>query len=263
MLTQNELERYLERIHYQGALERTEATLSALQWAHLTHIPYENLDILAGIPLSLKPEDLFQKIIVDRRGGFCFELQGIFKELLNTTGFSVAQYAARFMNRPGILQMRRHRVLVVTLGKERFLVDVGVRNEAPRKALRLVCGEVQTDGVCEYRFEKDDFYGWVLLQKEQGKDWAPSYGFTEEPQVDDDYVMPAFYCEKHPDSGFNKYMKLSIFSGKSNYTLVDGVFKEYRDARVKLRKNLTDRDEIREILKKYFGLEHLSYIPLR
>ena len=159
--------------------------------------------------------------------------------------------------------MRRHRVLVVTIGNQRYLVDVGVRNEAPRRALCLTCSEVQSDGVCQYRFDEDSFFGWVLLQKEQGKDWKPMYGFTEETQVDDDFVMPSFYCEKHPDSGFNKYMKVSIFKGASNFTIVDGTFKEYRSGKVQLQKRLTGPEELREVLKRYFGLENPPCLPLR
>ncbi len=263
MLTQEQMRQYLQRIDYHGSLEQEISILSALQWSHLTHIPYENLNILAGIPLSLKPQDLFDKIVVDRRGGYCFELQGLFKELLETLGFSVVQYAARFLDEGTAIQMRRHRVLVVTLGGRRYLVDVGVRNEAPRKALHLICDEVQSDGICQYRFDRDSFFGWVLLQKEMGKDWKPMYGFTEEVQVDDDFVMPSFYCEKHTDSGFNKYMKISIFSGASNFTIVDGVFKEYRSGKVQLRKRLTGPEELGRILKQYFGLENIPYLPPR
>lgn len=263
MLTQERIRQYLRRIDYHGPLTQDRAVLSALQWAHLTHIPYENLDILAGIPLSLKPMDLFQKIVIDHRGGYCFELQGLFKELLKVLGFSVEQYAARFLDEGPAVQMRRHRVLVVTIDSQRYLVDVGVRNEAPRKALHLICGEVQSDGVCQYRFDRDRFFGWVLLQKEQGKDWAPMYGFTEEVQVDADFVMPSFYCEKHPDSRFNKYMKISIFSGASNFTIVDGVFKEYRSGKVQLHERLTGPEELREVLKRYFGLENPPCLPPR
>lgn len=263
MLTQKQMTQYLKRMDYHTPVAADEPTLSALQWAHLTHIPYENLNILAGIPLSLKPEALFQKIVIDHRGGYCFELQGLFKELLETIGFSVTQYAARFLDEGAPIQMRRHRVLVVTLYGQRYLVDVGVRNEAPRRALRLVRGEEQSDGVCHYCFEKDHFFGWVLLQKEYGKDWKPMYGFTEEIQIDDDFVMPSFYCEKHPDSGFNKYMKVSIFNGESNYTVSNGLFREYSHARVQFEKRLTKSEEIREVLKLYFGLENLSYVPLQ
>lgn len=263
MFTQEQMKQYLQRIDYHGPLEPEARILSALQWAHLTHIPYENLNILAGIPLSLKPQDLFKKIMIDRQGGYCFELQGLFKELLEALGFFVTQYAARFLDEGAAIQMRRHHVLVVTIGSQRYLVDVGVRNEAPRKALHLTCGEAQSDGICQYRFDKDSFFGWVLLQKEQGKDWKPMYGFTEEVQIDDDYVMPSFYCEKHPDSGFNKYMKISIFKGASNFTIVDGVFKEYRSGRVQLQKRLTGPDELREVLKQYFGLENPPCLPPR
>lgn len=59
MLTQEQMRQYLQRIDYHGSLEQEISILSALQWSHLTHIPYENLNILAGIPLSLKPQDLF------------------------------------------------------------------------------------------------------------------------------------------------------------------------------------------------------------
>lgn len=78
MLTQKELTQYLQRIDYHGPFSFSEDTLSALQWAHLTHIPYENLNLLAKIPLSLRPSDLFWKIITEQRGGYCFELQGLF-----------------------------------------------------------------------------------------------------------------------------------------------------------------------------------------
>lgn len=258
MLNEMQIRQYLQRIEYDGILSPDLSVLSGLQWAHITHIPYENLDILAGIPLSLDVEDLFQKIIVKKRGGYCFELQGLYGELLKSIGFSLTQYSARFMDKPGVVQMRRHRVLVVSVENTRYLTDVGIRSESPRCPLRLVQNELQSDGICEYRFQKDSFYGWVLCQKERGKAWKPMYGFTEEPQIDDDFVMPSFYCERHPASTFNKFMKISIFSGESNFTLVDGVFQEYRNAKVLLRKRLTSQLEMQTILKTYFGLEESS-----
>lgn len=263
MLTQKELTQYLQRIDYQGSLRCCEDTLSSLQWAHLTHIPYENLNLLAGIPLSLQPADLFRKIITEQRGGYCFELQGLFKELLETLGFSVAQYAGRFLNSDGSIQMRRHRVLVVSIGGERFLVDVGVRRESARKALLLSCNDVQSDGICQYRFIKDPFFGWILQQKEQGKDWKSRFGFTEEPQIDDDFIMPSFYCEQHPDSTFHSFMKLSIFRGKSNFTLVDGIFSEYCNAKVQFSRSVTCKEEVRDLLCNCFLIPHPPCLPLR
>ncbi|MBQ1172041.1 MAG: arylamine N-acetyltransferase [Lachnospiraceae bacterium] len=259
MLNEIQVKQYLQRIEYNNELFADLATLIGLQWAHMTHIPYENLDILSGIPLSLKTEDLFRKIVTEKRGGYCFELQGLYGELLKSCGFDVVQYAARFMDEEGIVQMRRHRILVVRIGDERYLTDVGVRSESPRIPLKLVCDELQTDNICEYKFQRDPFYGWVLYQKERGKQWKTIYGFTEEPQIDDDFVMPSFYCEKHPDSTFNKFMKISIFRGESNFTLVNGIFREYRNAKVHIKKELTNNAETSEILKKYFGLNLYSH----
>lgn len=162
MLKNVQIKQYLQRIEYGRPVFPDLDTLSGLQRAHMTHIPYENLDILAGIPLSLKAEDLFQKIVAGKRGGYCFELQGLYGELLKSSGFHVTQYSARFMDEPGNVQMRRHRVLVVQIGNERFLTDVGVRSESPRIPVKLVCDEIQSDGISEYRFGRDSFYGWVL-----------------------------------------------------------------------------------------------------
>ena len=86
MLKNVQIKQYLQRIEYSQLVSPDLDTLSGLQWAHITHIPYENLDILAGIPLSLKTEDLFQKIVAGKRGGYCFELQGLYGELLKSSG---------------------------------------------------------------------------------------------------------------------------------------------------------------------------------
>lgn len=134
MLENIQIKQYLQRIGYSQPVFTDLDTLSGLQWAHITHIPYENLDILSGIPLSLRTEDLFPKIVIRKRGGYCFELQGLYKELLESSGFHVTQYSARFMDEPGIVQMRRHRVLVVQIENERYLTDGGDTERIPKNS---------------------------------------------------------------------------------------------------------------------------------
>ena len=138
MLTRDEIRKYLDRLEYDKIPAPDLETLHALQWAHLTHVPYENIDALLGIPISLKPDDLYRKIVLEHRGGWCFELQGAYGYLLQSLGFAVMQYAARFMDEPGVVQMRRHRILVVDFNGRRYLTDVGVRSESPRKPRTLV-----------------------------------------------------------------------------------------------------------------------------
>lgn len=159
------------------------------------------------------------------------------------------------MDEPNTIQMRRHRILVVHLDGKRYVCDVGVRSESPRCPLELTEGLVQTDGISQYLYHKDPFFGWVLMQKETGKEWKSLLGFTEELQIDDDYIMPSFYCEKHPDSTFNKFMKISLFKEDSNLTLVGNVFKVYSGAKVIERKEIKTNTEAVNILKEIFGID--------
>lgn len=253
--SEEQIRKYLDRIEYRGDRKVNLKNLTYLQKLHLTHIPYENLDPMNGVPISLQPQGLYEKMILHRRGGFCFELQGLFCCLLRSLGYHVAQFAGRFMDERGVIQMRRHRILVVTLEGKRYVCDVGVRSESSRIPLKLTDGLIQEDGISRYCFQKDMFYGWVLMQKERGKEWKPLLGFTEEIQTDDDFVMPSFYCENHPESTFNKYMKVSIFTGKNDLTIVGNTYKVYESARVAESRLISSREEAVRILKEKFNIE--------
>lgn len=255
LFTDSQISHYLDRIDYRGGTKPILEHLAAMHRQHLLHIPYENLDLINGVPLKLEVGALFQKIIVNRRGGYCFELQGLFCYLLKSLGYSVMQYAGRFMDEPGYIQMRRHRILVVELESRRYVCDVGIRRESPRCPLELVEGLVQTDDISKYRYQKDPFFGWVLTQKEAGKDWKPMLGFTEEIQIDADFVMPSFYCEKHPDSTFNKFMKVSIFKSDSDLTIVGNTFKVYRGGKLVERRELQTNQDVVTLLKDTFGIQ--------
>ena len=254
MFDNSKIEKYLLKIGYQGDRRVSRDTLRELQSLHLQHIPYENLDILNGRLLSLEPDDLYNKMILHRRGGYCFELNGLYKELLASMGYQVTQYAGRYLNKPGLGRLRKHRVLVVDIDATRFITDVGYRSEQPRCPLELKTDVVQTDGVSDYKLRMDPFYGWVIMQKEEGKEWRDIYAFTEEPQLDMDFIMPSFYCERHPDSPFVDTLKLSIFTPDSNICLVDDRYYIYRGARIIESRILSD-DDARYILLKDFNID--------
>ena len=109
------IEAYLERLELTGIDRRpTRQNLQALQQAHLYHIPYENLDVMRGVPLSLEIDDLFRKIVLNHRGGYCFELNGLFSWLLGELGYEVTGYFARFLRSAGdTIPMRGHQVMRV------------------------------------------------------------------------------------------------------------------------------------------------------
>lgn len=116
-MTDHQLQQYLNKLEYDGPVCPTYEVLSALQYAHLTHIPYENLDSLDHKVTSLNHQELFRKIILEN-------------------------HASRYIFEDDVIQMRRHRVMTVTIDGQRYLTDVGVNSESPRRPLRLIEGEI-------------------------------------------------------------------------------------------------------------------------
>ena len=96
MLCKNDISLYLDRIGFSGETEANLPTLCRLQRCHLFSVPYETLDIMNGVALDLSPAALFDKIVRRRRGGYCFELNALFAELLSSLGFDVRLHFARY-----------------------------------------------------------------------------------------------------------------------------------------------------------------------
>lgn len=203
------------------------ALLRRLQFAHCTTVPYENLDMIRGVPTSLEAEALYEKIVVRRRGGICFELNGSFGNLLRELGYGVTDLAARYLRGETELPMRRHRVLKVQAIDGVWLCDVGIGEICPREPIALLEGVTQEQFGEKYRLEKDSFLGWVLMDYHKEK-WRYFYSFTEEPQLMVDYIAPNFYCEQHPDSPFNKQEMFSLKTWEGRITLDGHMYKEFR-----------------------------------
>ena len=228
------------------------ALLRRLHLAHCTTVPYENLDMIRGIPTSLEADALFHKIVEEGRGGLCFELNGSFGNLLRALGYQVTDYAARYLRGESTLPMRRHRVLKVEATDGTWLCDVGIGEVCPRYPVQLVEGLEQPQfGEC-YRLDKDPFLGWVLMDLHHGQ-WRQFYSFTEEPQLMVDYIAPTFYCEKHPDSPFIHQEMFSMKTAHGRYTLDGHLYKEFVDGQV-TAKELSDA-EMPAAYRK-FGLEY-------
>ena len=214
--------------------------LRKLHLAHCTTVPYENYDMMRGIPTSLEEDALFRKIVLERRGGLCFELNGSFGNLLRTLGYKVTDLAARYLRGESTIPMRRHRVLKVAATDGVWLCDVGIGEICQREPVALVEGLVQEQFGETYKLEKEDFLGWVLWDLYRGT-WRKFYSFTEEPQLVVDYEAPNFYCEKHPDSPFNKDEMFSLKTLTGRRTLDGHVYKEFSNGDVTV-KELTDEE---------------------
>src|SRR5690606_36642919 len=142
-----EVQAYLDRIGYQGPLDGSAAVLAELQNCHLHSVPYENLDILNRVQLSLDIVDLQNKIVNRRRGGYCFELHALFGWLCRELGYSVTNLFARFWRYEVTTPpKRRHQVLRVEIEGISYLCDVGVGGIVPRKPVQMMEGLEQKQG---------------------------------------------------------------------------------------------------------------------
>ena len=216
------------------------ALLRQLHLAHCTTVPYENLDMIRGIPTSLEEDALFHKIVEEGRGGLCFELNGSFGNLLRALGYQVTDYAARYLRGESTLPMRRHRVLKVEATDGIWLCDVGIGEVCQREPVKLEEGLVQEQFGETYKLEKEDFLGWVLWDLYKGS-WRKFYSFTEEPQLEVDYIAPNFYCEQHPESPFNKKEMFAVKTLEGRKTLDGNLYKEFRSGEV-TAKELTEAE---------------------
>ncbi len=207
--------------------------LKELQYAHCTAVPYENLDILRGIPLSLETDRLFEKVVLQKKGGYCFELNGLFGWLLRELGYTVEERAARYLRGERGIPMRRHRVLKVTAADGSvWCCDVGIGEVCPRYPVRMETGLEQPQFDECYRFDTDPVLGWLLCDFYKGE-WRPFYSFTEEPQLPQDFIALSFYCEQHPDSPFIHSEMFSLKTARGRITLDGHLYKEFRDGSVR------------------------------
>lgn len=214
---------YLERINYPLNHDRPLApdaeTLRELQVAHLLTVPFENLSIHAGQPIVLDDEALFTKIVTNRRGGFCYEANGLFAGLLRALGFNVAMLAAEVANAAGEFGPEfDHLTLLVSL-EQRWLVDVGFGDSFLEPLLLEALGE-QVQGGRAYRILSQGAH-LVLMQRDVSEEWKAQYRFTLQTHNYADYAEMCRYHQTSPESHFTKSRICSRATEEGRITLSD------------------------------------------
>jgi len=248
-----EIKAYLERIGISQELKTDFASLCLLQSQHLKTVPYENLDIMRNIPLSLEVGDMYEKIVVHKRGGYCFELNGLFTWLLRGLGFKVTEYMARFLRDETEIPMRRHRVLKVSCNDGDYIADVGVGSPVPLNPLPFVMDQVSEQRGEKYKLVKEDFLGNVLYEWKR-EEWKKVYSFTEEEQLNIDYIMPSYYCEVHPESYFRTMDMVHMFTEDGRKSVANRELKIFSPRGVEVI--VPASEEIyHQLLKLHFGIE--------
>lgn len=210
---------YLARIAYDGPLTVSPETLSGLHLAHLYSVPFENLDIPLGRPIALDGASVFEKIVTRRRGGFCYELNGLFAALLRELGFSVTLLSAEVARQAGgFSPPYDHLALRVDLD-EPWLADVGL-GDGFRLPLRLHDSGSQLQDDTAYLILTDGDYR-MLLRRDAGGDWTPQYRFTLAPHTLDDFAERCRFHQTSPESHFTQGRICSLATPEGRVSLSD------------------------------------------
>ena len=248
-----DLPAYFHRIDYSGAREPTLETLRALHLRHPIAIPFETLDPLCGRPVSLDLRALQRKLVTERRGGYCFEQNLLFGEVLRALGFQVRSLAARVLwGRPDDLRARTHMLLFVQLGEGAYLCDVGFGALTMTAPLRLEPDVDQTTPHEVFRVLRrgNEFVLEATLNGER----KPLYCFDLQEQLPIDIEVLNHFVSTHPDSPFLSSLMAARPLADRRYGLRDHRLSvHYADGSSQLQE-LTSVPELRGVLVETFGI---------
>ncbi len=215
-------------------------------------IPFENLDIHLGRPITLSEEGFYEKIITHRRGGFCYELNGSFASLLTRLGFKVSMLSARVAGKNGGFSPEfDHMTLLVRL-KDRWLADVGF-GDLFTQPKRLDYPGPQSDNGRIYRITRSAG-GRLLSRWNRAKNlWEPQYLFSLRPRRLEDFVRRCRYQETSPNSHFRKGRVCTQLTRNGRVTLTDKKL-IVTSGRRRIERPVKNRKEFDRLLRLQFGI---------
>ncbi len=209
---------YLRRIGYTGPIAPTAETLRLLHRAHLETVPFENLDISQGRKITVDESSSIRKIVEERRGGFCYELNGAFAALLRALDFTVTLLSAKVVRADGSLGREfDHLTLLVDLD-EPWLADIGF-GDCFIEPLRLESGIEQKQDNGIFRIEEKS--GSLTVESQADGNWNKVYLFTLTPRRLEDFAAMCHYQQTSPESHFTQKRVCTLLTPNGRITLSD------------------------------------------
>ena len=251
-----DLDAYFARIGYTGPRVASLLVLNSIALGHAQAIPFENLDVISGRGVSLDMVSVQQKLIQSRRGGYCFEQNGLLLQVLLALGFQAQPISARVRigRTREMTPPRTHLFVRVELEGASWLTDVGVGGLSATAALRLELDVPQKTPHETRRIihENGVYYHQALL----GEGWTDVSEFTLEVMPPIDREVANWYTSMHPQSHFrDRLMVARAASGGRRYTMLNNEF-SVRDAEGKaVKRELHTKGELLAVLEEEFGLK--------
>lgn len=248
-----DLPAYFERVGLTQAPAADEDGLAVLQRAHLLSIPFENLDIRLGRGIGLDPAQVFDKLVVQGRGGYCFEHNLLFLGVLRTLGFQAWPLIGRVWlnarDRDDVPALT-HRLNLVEIGKRQWIADAGFGGSlAPILPLEPGATATTSDGVT-HRLRIDADHGW-MMERDAGERFLPQYSFFDRAAWPMDFVIANHFTATAPDTLFTTRHIVSLPNTAGFVSLVD---RRLRISASETRE-IADAEDYCETLSRYFGIE--------
>ena len=256
-----DVEAYLSRINITKKAPSLQY-LKELQKSHLLHVPFENLDIHYGNKIILNYQKVFNKVILNKRGGFCYELNGLFYHLLYHLGFDCFIISAQVFSeqRGAYGKPFDHMAIIVELDGDQWLVDVGL-GDSPISPLRIKVGEVQMDYTRYWRLENDADENMLLKLSTDTTSFENRTLFTTDERQLIQFMEMCDYHQHSPDSMFTQKKLITKLTGTGRVTLTDRnlIINELGE---KSEFPIMNEDEFLSKLEHHFGItfQQLTYL---
>lgn len=243
---------YLKRIDFHGAIGIDQNILFELQRKHLLNIPFENLDIHYGRKINLSVNKIYQKVVIHKRGGFCYELNGLFHRLLTKIGFNAKLISARVHTKNGEYSPDYdHLAIIVNIENQEYLVDVGF-GKFSLEPLKLQMTEEINDSFGQFKFDKYD-NNYYRVNEIINDDLIPQYMFKNEERELYEFNERREFHQTSDDSHFTEKKLISIAKSDGRITLNNSQLKISRLGIEDVIK--FEESEFETKLKEYFKIE--------
>ncbi len=255
---------YLQRLGYDVPPPPTLQTLQDLQLRHVCTFAFESLSTLLHLPVPIDLPSVEQKVLLDGRGGYCYELNQMFLALLQELGFDARGITGRVvMGGPADAHTARtHRLSLVTLDGVRYITDVGFGGMVPSSPLQLDTEAVQATAHEPYRLTFDGQGSYTLWAQVAGE-WRGLYVFDLQVQADIDYTIGNWYVSTHHESPFLGQLKVARLAAGKRHTLANANYAVHYLDRPSEKRALGSADELMALLQDTFGIRLPAHAQLR
>ena len=251
-----DIDAYLRRIDFPDTLAPTRACLDRLVDRHAGTIPFENIEVLAKRVPKLDLDGLQHKLVRQRRGGYCFEQNTLFRAVLQAAGFDAAPMEARIRSGvpADVVTARTHLATRVTLDGVALLVDVGCGTIAPVTPIDLARRDKQAAGTGFYRFV--DVGDEVLLQQREPTGWKDCYQLLPTHPHAIDCEMGNWFVATHPGSMLGKNLLVGRAIAGGRLRLFNRRLSTFKpECAAPTERDLQSRAEFADVLADGFGLD--------